>query len=93
MKVVRLDAPCRAQQLHDACFETLDDVPTHAYTLTVPALLRASAISVVVPGARKAEAVLATLKGPLNESCPASILRDHPGARLFLDRESARLVL
>jgi glucosamine-6-phosphate deaminase len=47
----------------------------------------------VVPGPRKADAVLATLKGPYSESCPASSLRRHPGARLYLDRESARYVL
>jgi glucosamine-6-phosphate deaminase len=46
-----------------------------------------------VPGARKANAVLTTLKGPISESCPASVLRRHPGAKLYLDREAARLVL
>ena len=40
VKVVRLDAACRSQQLNDGCFERIEDVPTHAYTLTVPALLR-----------------------------------------------------
>ncbi len=93
VKVVRLDQLCREQQLHDGCFDKIEDVPTHAYTLTVPALLSAPVISVVVPGARKAEAVLATLKGPISESCPASALRRHVGARLYLDRESARLVI
>ena len=39
VKVVRLDAACRNQQLNDGCFERLEDVPTHAYTLTIPALL------------------------------------------------------
>ena len=93
VKVVRLDPACRQQQLHDGCFDRLDDVPTHAYTLTVPALLNASVVSAVVLGPRKAEAVLATLRGPVNESCPASILRRHPGARVYLDREAARHVL
>jgi glucosamine-6-phosphate deaminase len=93
VKVVRLDAPCRAQQLNDGCFDRIEDVPTHAYTLTVPALLAAPVVSVVVPGPRKAEAVLATLRGPIAESCPASALRRHPGATLYLDREAARLVM
>jgi glucosamine-6-phosphate deaminase len=93
VKVVRLDAACRTQQLNDGCFEKLADVPTHAYTLTIPALLRAPVVSVVVPGPRKANAVLTTLRGPIGESCPATALRRHPGARLYLDRESARLVL
>jgi glucosamine-6-phosphate deaminase len=93
VKVVRLDPACRAQQLNDGCFERLEDVPTHAYTLTIPALLSAPVIAVIVPGPRKAEAVLATLRGPISESCPASALRTHPGARLYLDREAARFLL
>ncbi|MFI5457709.1 MAG: 6-phosphogluconolactonase [Isosphaerales bacterium] len=93
VKVVRLDAASRAQQLNDGCFETIADVPTHAYTLTIPALLRAPVISVVVPGPRKANAVLTTLRGPISEACPATALRRHPGARLYLDRDAARLVL
>jgi glucosamine-6-phosphate deaminase len=93
IKVVRLDAACRTQQLNDGCFDRIEDVPTHAYTLTVPALLAAPVVSVVVPGPRKAEAVLATLRGPIGEACPASALRRHAGATLHLDRESARYVL
>ncbi len=93
VKVVRLDRACREQQVHDGCFPDLEDVPTHAYTLTVPALMAAPVVSVVVPGARKAEAVLTALGGPISEACPASILRRHEGTTLFLDRESARLVL
>jgi glucosamine-6-phosphate deaminase len=93
VKVIRLDAPCREQQLHDGCFETIDQVPTHAFTLTIPALLSAPVVSVVVPGPRKAEAVRATLRGPIEESCPASSLRKHVGARLYLDRDSAKYVM
>jgi glucosamine-6-phosphate deaminase len=89
VKVVRLDDACRAQQVHDGCFARIEDVPTHAFTLTIPALLSASRLSIVVPGPRKAAAVLATLGGPISEACPASVLRTHPGARIYLDRESA----
>jgi glucosamine-6-phosphate deaminase len=93
VKVVRLDQACRSQQVHDGCFEHVEDVPTHAFTLTVPALLSARIVSVVVPGHRKANAVLTTLRGPISEACPASALRRHEGATLYLDREAARLVL
>jgi len=93
IKIVRLDHACRVQQVHDGCFEELEDVPTHAYTLTIPALLRAPVVSIVVPGPRKANAVLETLRGPISEACPATALRRHPGATLYLDRESARLIL
>jgi glucosamine-6-phosphate deaminase len=93
VKVVRLDALCRAQQQHDGGFERITDIPIHGYTLTIPALLSAPVVSVVVPGPRKANAVLATLRGPISESCPASALRGHAGAKLYLDRDSARLIL
>jgi glucosamine-6-phosphate deaminase len=93
VKVVALEEACRAQQVHDGCFARIEDVPTHAYTLTVPALMAAATLSVVVPGPRKADAVRATLRGPIAESCPASVLRRHAGARLYLDTDSARLVL
>lgn len=93
IKVVRLDELCRKQQVNDGCFDRLADVPTHAYTLTVPALLKAPELFVVVPGTRKANAVLGTLRGPIQESCPASALRRHPGAVLYLDRDSARGVV
>ncbi len=92
VKIVRLDEACRQQQVNDGCFAGLEDVPTHAVTLTVPALLAAPMVSIVVPGARKAEAVRAALKGPIAESCPASILRKHAGATLHLDRDSSRLL-
>jgi glucosamine-6-phosphate deaminase len=92
VKVVRLDAACRLQQVHDGCFPRLEDVPTHAYTLTIPALLSAPTISVVVPGPRKAPAVLSAMRGPISELCPASSLRTHPGATLFLDGESSRFL-
>ncbi|AMV37524.1 6-phosphogluconolactonase [Planctomyces sp. SH-PL62] len=93
IKIVKLDEACRLQQVHDGCFDRLADVPTHAYSLTVPALLSADVVSVVVVGPRKADAVLATLKGPIGESCPASALRRRPGATLYLDRDAARHVL
>ena len=93
IKVVRLDHPCRVQQVNDGCFADLGDVPSHAYTMTVPALLSAGSLAVVVPGPRKADAVQAALQGPISESCPASALRNHDGAVLYLDRESARLVI
>ncbi len=93
IKVVRLDAACRRQQLNDNCFHQLDEVPTHAYTWTIPALLQAPIMSMVAPGSRKADAALATVRGPIGEHCPATALRNHPGATLHLDRDSARLLL
>jgi glucosamine-6-phosphate deaminase len=89
VKVVELDEICRQQQVNDGAFAELAAVPRHAVTLTIPALMSAHACFVIVPGPRKAEAVHAALQGPVAESCPASILRRHQSATLFLDREAA----
>ncbi|MCL6445480.1 MAG: glucosamine-6-phosphate deaminase [Alicyclobacillus sp.] len=92
VKVVTLDHACRMQQVHDGCFPSLDEVPQAAMTLTVPALMRGRHVFCMVPGSRKAEAVRRTLSGPITPDCPASILRQHPNATLFLDRDAHGLV-
>lgn len=89
VKVVELDQKCRQQQVNDGCFPTIDDVPTHAYTVTIPALLQAEYIFCIVPGERKAAAVKKTLTGQITEECPASILRQHKNAYLYLEKDSA----
>jgi len=89
VKVVALDAPCRRQQVGEGHFASLDEVPTHAVTVTIPALLRARRVLAVVPEARKAAPVRAALEGPVSTECPASVLRRHPDATLHLDPDSA----
>ena len=89
MKRVALDAACRQQQYGEGWFETLAQVPTHAITLTVPAIMRAAAISCVVPDERKSVAVRATLHDGVSTTCPATILRSHPDCVLWLDAGSA----
>jgi glucosamine-6-phosphate deaminase len=88
-KIVELDPACRQQQVNDGCFPTLAAVPMHAISLTIPVFRCAKNLSVVVPGPRKAAAVRATLRDPITTACPATILRQHPAATLFLDRDSA----
>jgi glucosamine-6-phosphate deaminase len=88
MKAVELAPASRRQQVHDGCFANLDDVPRHALTLTVPTLMSASEAHCVVPGASKRAAVDRTLFGAIESACPASILRRHGNARLYLDRDS-----
>ncbi len=92
VKVVDLDEACRVQQVGEGHFATLADVPTHAITLTVPALVAPRSLQVVVPERRKAEAVRRTIGGPIDTSCPASILRRQSHATVFLDAESASLL-
>lgn len=92
VKTVKLDEICRQQQVNDGCFERLSLVPTHAITLTIPALTRAPWLFCVVPAKSKAEAVKNTLQGQIGEHCPATILRRHGGAKLYLDPDSAALI-
>jgi len=89
VKTVQLDEICRMQQVHDSCFPSLEDVPTHALTVTIPALMSAKEIFCVVPARAKARAAERMLRGPVEEGCPCSILRTHGAARLYLDRDSA----
>lgn len=91
-KPVKLDEVCRQQQVNDGCFEKLSDVPTHAITLTVPTLARAPWLYCIVPAKTKAVAVKNTLCGDIGEHCPATILRTHDGATLYLDPDSAALI-
>lgn len=92
VKAVQLDGICRRQQVNDGCFASLSEVPTHALTLTVPALVSAPHLFCIVPASSKAGAVRETLNGAVDEHCPASILRTRPGAKLYLDPESAALL-
>jgi glucosamine-6-phosphate deaminase len=89
VKIVKLDAACRQQQVGEGAFPSFDAVPQYAYTLTVPALCAARKLVCVVPEQRKAQAVRLALTGPIHTACPASVLRRQPHATLFLDRDSA----
>jgi len=92
VKVVELDPICRNQQVNDGCFDAIDKVPTHAITLTVPTLVKAPHLFCIVPASTKANAVKATVRGPIGEACPATVLRTREGARLYLDPDSAALL-
>lgn len=92
VKIVQLDDISRNQQVGEGHFPDIAAVPTHAITLTIPALLAAGRVQVVVPEARKAQAVHDALLGPVTEDCPASLLRSTPHAWLYLDAESAGLL-
>ena len=92
VKIVDLDFECRQQQVSDGCFNRLNDVPKLAITLTVPALMAGRFVYGIVPGKNKARAVCRTLYDRISEQCPASALRIHPQAILFLDIDSSSLI-
>ncbi len=92
VKVIELAEASRRQQVGEGHFSSLDEVPTHAITLTIPALLAPRRILCIVPEARKADAVHACMTEPVNENSPGSVLRTVDNARLYLDPESARRI-
>ena len=93
VKIVDLDEASRLQQVNDGCFANIGQVPTHAMTLTIPALFRAEALFAVVPGKTKTEAVRHTLQSDIGEKYPSTILRRHRQAILFLDQDSAQKII
>jgi len=92
VKIVSLDEVCRQQQVNDKCFDTLDQVPTHALTLTCPTLANARYHFCIVPTALKAQAVHNTVCGPVTADCPATVLRLCKHANLYLDNDSASML-
>lgn len=92
VRAVELDDVCRMQQVHDGAFARLQDVPRRALSLTVPFFLRVPRALVFVNGEHKSAAVRAALEGPVVEACPASALRGHASAILFLDAAAASLL-
>jgi glucosamine-6-phosphate deaminase len=93
VKIVELDNICRQQQVNDGCFASFDQVPKHAITLTIPVFKNADNLFCVVPNERKAKAVKSTLEDSVSTECPSTILRKHKSAKLYLDSDSAKLLL
>jgi glucosamine-6-phosphate deaminase len=90
--IVTLDHACRMQQVGEGWFKDLSAVPTHAISMSVRQVLKAREILAVVPDARKAQAVKACFDGPISPMAPSSILRNHPNATVYLDRQSSALL-
>jgi glucosamine-6-phosphate deaminase len=89
VKVVQLADKSRQQQFEEGHFDSLDEVPARAITLTIPALLQSKQILCIVPEARKAESVYSCLCTPISEEHPGSILRVVENTHMYLDVESA----
>ena len=90
--VVNLDEACRRQQVGEGWFANLSEVPRQAISMSVRQILKSKQIIAVVPDARKAQAVKLCFEGEISPMAPASILRTHPAATVYLDKESAGLL-
>ncbi len=92
VKIVDLDEKNRWQQVDPEdpiCFNTIEEVPTHAITLTIPPLFKATYAFAIVPGTNKADAISYTINSNIQEKYPSTILRKHPKAILYIDEDSA----
>jgi glucosamine-6-phosphate deaminase len=90
--VVRLDEACRRQQVGEGWFGSIADVPRSAISMSVRQILKSTEIICVVPDARKAAPVRASLEGPVTPDVPASALREHARVTMYLDGASAALL-
>ncbi len=62
---------------------------TKGITLGIATLLEAKHIFLVVSGSKKAAIVKQVIEGPISESVPASLLRNHPNCCIYLDEAAA----
>lgn len=90
--VVDLDDACRRQQLGEGWFQTLEDVPHQAISMSIQQIMKSTSIIASVPDTRKAEAVKKVVEGNVTPDCPSSILQDHPDCTIYLDRASSALL-
>jgi len=90
--IVKLDEACRMQQVGEAWFANISQVPERALSMSVRQILKAKEILAVVPDTRKAEAIKNCFEGPISPMAPASILRTHSNATIYLDTNSASLL-
>lgn len=90
VKVVELEHRCRQQQVNDGCFEAIDQVPTHALSVTIPGLCSAEWMYCSVPAATKAEAIFHMINDEISTKCPATILRKQEHAFLYTDADAGK---
>lgn len=93
VKIVELEQRCRVQQVNDGCFETVEQVPTHALSVTIPGLCAAKHMFCSVPAATKAEAIDHIVHDAISTACPATILRRHENAYLYTDADAGKNIL
>ncbi len=89
---VTLDDNCKKQQMGEGWFPSLDSVPKKAISMSIKQIMKSRSIICSVPDLRKAEAVRKTVKGEIGPMIPASVMRNHSSAWLYIDKESGSLI-
>jgi glucosamine-6-phosphate deaminase len=90
--IVNLDEACRRQQVGEAWFADISQVPQQAISMSVRQIMKVKEVLAIAPDSRKAAAVQRCFEGEISPMAPASILRNHPKATVYLDKDSAALL-
>jgi len=90
--IVDLDEKCRQQQFGEGWFQSIDEVPRKAITMSVNQIMKSGQIICSVPERRKAKAVRDCFDNTVSNLFPASILQHHANCVCFLDRDSSALL-
>ncbi|MBQ8424750.1 MAG: glucosamine-6-phosphate deaminase [Clostridia bacterium] len=73
-------------------FNSIDEVPTKAYTMGLKNIMNAKKILIIANGKNKAKAVSDMVNGKITEEVPASILQLHPNCTLIVDEDAGSLL-
>lgn len=90
--IANLDKECRQQQVNEDWFESFEEVPKQAISMSVKQIMLSKRIVCSVPDVRKAKAVKDSVEQPVSNLYPASILQNHQDCYLFLEKSSASLL-
>lgn len=90
--IVKLSDTCKRQQVREGWFDSLEDVPEFAATMSVHGIMQSKVILSCVPYQVKAEAVKKTIENDITNMVPATKLKAHPDWHLYLDIDSASLL-
>ncbi|WP_275787596.1 glucosamine-6-phosphate deaminase [Pararhizobium gei] len=71
-------------------FQPGSSQPTHAITMGIGTILESRAIVVLATGREKADAIAASVNGPVTDAVPGSALNRHADATIVLDRQAAQ---
>ncbi len=92
--IVELDEKCRKQQVGEGWFNSIEEVPEKAISMSINQILKAKNIICTCLEKRKAKAVRECLleSSPITPIHPASILKVHNNVYCYLDKDSASLL-
>lgn len=85
---VKLNFLNRKQQLKEGWFSRLQDVPKEAVSMSIKQIMKSENIICLVFGKRKLKIVQKCFNNKVSNLCPASILKKHPKAEVYLDKEA-----